>query len=124
MNFIGRSQHAQEFAGACSFRWWAQWPSWCRKARPGVWPVTLPVVRSRFTQPIAVLMPIPNCLAAWLHDNPPLFASSWRARQQQKSQPRNAAGEIFVVGRAKRLRTFFSASCGAQEMSANWRQKA
>jgi hypothetical protein len=53
-----------------------------------------------------------------------LFAASWRARQQQKSQPRNAAGEIFVVARAKRTRTFVSAACGTQEMPANWRQKA
>jgi transposase len=32
---------------------------------PPIWPgATLPVLRSRFTQPIAVLIPIPNCLAA------------------------------------------------------------
>jgi len=53
-----------------------------------------------------------------------LFAAPWRARQQEKSQPRNAAGEIFVVARAKRTRTFVSAACGTQEMPANWRQKA
>jgi len=53
-----------------------------------------------------------------------LFAAPWRARQQEKSQPRNAAGEIFVVARAKRTPTFVSAACGTQEMPANWRQKA
>jgi hypothetical protein len=31
-----------------------------------------------------------------------LFDASWRARQQQKSQPRNAAGENFVVMHGKR----------------------